>query len=81
MKHYREYAKAHRRFQTLPRKVRQKYPKFAKAGMGLVEFMKLHNEGKLDGMTIVIMKKEIEKETVIEKEVKKEVIVTKEGEK
>ena len=77
MKHYREYAKAHRRFQALPDDVKRKYSKFVKAGIGLVEFMKLHDEGKLDKMTVIIVEKETEKETIIEKKVEKEVVVKK----
>jgi len=62
MEHYREYAKAHRRFQALPENIRRKYPKFAKAGMGLVEFIKLYKEGKLDEITVIVVEKEAEKE-------------------
>lgn len=81
IKHYLEYAKAHRRFQALSEDIKRKYFKFAKAGIGLVEFIKLHEEGKLDKMTVIIVEKETEKETVIEKKVEKEVIVKKEEEK
>lgn len=62
MKHYKEYAKAHRRFQSLPEEIRKKYGKFVKAGIGLVEFIKLHDEGRLEEITIIIVKEETEKE-------------------
>jgi len=62
MEHYLAYAKAHRAFQSLPEDIRRKYPKFTKAGIGLVEFIKLHEEGKLDEITVIIVEKETEKE-------------------
>ena len=62
MKHYKEYAKAHRIFQSLPEEVRRKYGKLAKAGIGLVEFIRLHEKGDLDKLTVVIIEKEVEKE-------------------
>lgn len=81
MQHYREYAKAYRKFQALPEDVRRKYSKFVKAGIGLVEFTKLHEEGKLDKMMVIMVEKETEKETIVEKTVEKKIIVRKEGEK
>jgi len=62
MEHYLIYAKAHRKFQSLPEDIKRKYPKFAKAGIGLVEFIKLFENGELDKLTIVIVEKETEKE-------------------
>lgn len=79
MEHYREYAKAHRRFQALPNEIKRKYAKFAKAGMSLVGFMKLHDDGMLDKMTVIIIEKETEKETIIEKKVEKEVVIKEVG--
>lgn len=79
MEHYKEYAKAHRRFQALPVEIKRKYVKFSKAGMSLVGFMKLHDDGMLDKMTVIVIEKETEKETIIEKKVEKKIIVKKEG--
>lgn len=69
VEHYLNYAKAHRRFQNLPIEIRRKYAKFMKAGIGLIEFIKLHDEGRLDEITIIIIEQEKEKEA--EEEVEK----------
>jgi len=62
MKHYTDYAMAHRKFQALPEEVKRKYGKLTKAGIGLVEFIRLHESGELDKLTVVIIEKEVKKE-------------------